>query len=69
MLRIMIILFAFMFVFFLETPVYAYLDPGTGSYIIQLLIAGVAAVLFSIKIFWFKIKYFFGKIFHKGNNE
>lgn len=34
----------------------AYLDPGTGSLIIQSLIAGFLASLFTIKIYWQKIK-------------
>ncbi|MCF7811102.1 hypothetical protein K9N50_08970 [bacterium] len=38
---------------------YAYLDPGTGSYLLQILIAGLVGAAFSIKIFWQKIKDFF----------
>lgn len=41
----------------------AYIDPGTGSYIFQLLIATAVGGLFAIKIFWTRIKMFFGKIF------
>ena len=44
----------------LHTPL-AYLDPGTGSYIIQLLVAGVMGVLFLVKVYWGKIKDFFTK--------
>jgi len=38
---------------------HAYLDPGTGSYIFQLLIAGFIGGLFTLKIYWNKIKAFF----------
>jgi len=31
---------------------HAYLDPGTGSYILQLLIGGLLGGLFAIGIFW-----------------
>ena len=31
---------------------HAYLDPGTGSYIIQILIGGLLGGLFAIGIFW-----------------
>jgi len=31
---------------------YAYLDPGTGSYFLQILIAGLLGALFLIKGFW-----------------
>lgn len=42
-------------------PAYAYLDPGTGSYIFQLLIAGLAGSLFLVKIYWKRIAAFFTK--------
>ena len=34
----------------------AYLDPGTGSFIIQMLVAGVAGSLFLLKTYWQKLK-------------
>ena len=33
----------------------AYIDPGTGSFIIQVVVAVVAASLFGVKIFWRRI--------------
>jgi hypothetical protein len=39
----------------------AYIDPGTGSYILQVLIAGFVAVSFTIKVFWKRIKKFFSR--------
>jgi hypothetical protein len=44
-------------------PAYAYLDPGTGSYIFQLLIAAVVGLAFLIKVFWGRIKGFFIGLF------
>lgn len=44
---------------------HAYLDPGSGSYVIQLVIAGLAGVLVSIKMFWGHIKAFFMGMFSK----
>ncbi len=38
---------------------YAYLDPGTGSMIIQFIIGVAAASLFVIKQYWYSIKSFF----------
>jgi hypothetical protein len=35
---------------------HAYIDPGTGSYILQIVIAGIAASVFALKMFWGKIK-------------
>ncbi len=37
----------------------AYIDPGTGSYILQLIIAAFVGVSFTVKIFWKRIKRFF----------
>ncbi|HDQ35108.1 MAG TPA: hypothetical protein ENN14_02210 [Chloroflexi bacterium] len=42
-------------------PVLAYLDPGTGSYIIQLLIGAAVGLGFLIKVNWNRIKAFFSK--------
>jgi len=35
---------------------YAYLDPGTGSLVIQLIIGALAGVGITIKVYWVKIK-------------
>ena len=39
----------------------AYLDPGTGSMVLQGIIAGIAVVGFTIKNYWYRIRAFFGK--------
>lgn len=44
---------------------YAYLDPGTGSYILQLIIAALIGGLFAVKIFWNKIKIFLKNLFSR----
>ncbi len=38
---------------------FLYVDPGSGSYLIQVIIATVLGALFYIKIFWYKIKSIF----------
>jgi hypothetical protein len=38
-----------------------YLDPGSGSFLIQLLIAGIAGLGIAIGASWSKIKRLFGK--------
>jgi hypothetical protein len=38
-----------------------YLDPGSGSFLIQLLIAGVAGASLAIAVSWTKIKRFFNR--------
>jgi len=39
-------------------PAYGYLDPGSGSFILQLLIGGGIAALYTIKTYWGKITSF-----------
>lgn len=44
----------------LTGPAWAYLDPGTGSMAIQILIGLVAGALVTLKLYWGKLKSFFG---------
>lgn len=39
----------------------AYLDPGSGSYLLQLLIAGLLGGLFVIRLSWGRIRAFFSR--------
>ena len=48
----------FLLCVFLCFPAYAYLDPGTGSYFIQIIIATLLGAMYAIKQFWYKIKLF-----------
>lgn len=45
-----------------------YLDPGTGSYLIQMLIAALAGGLLAVGIYWRKVKSWLRKIFKKGGD-
>lgn len=47
----------------------AYLDPGTGSIILQALIAGVMGAMFAIKLFWSKIVHGFRAVFSRGPKD
>jgi ATP-dependent Zn protease len=42
-----------------------YIDPGSGSYLIQMIIAGVLGVAFFFKNIMFAVKHFFQRIFGK----
>ena len=44
---------------------HAYLDPGTGSMLLQLLIAGVLGALFTIKMWWYRVKQSFARLMGK----
>ena len=58
-----------LFVFVLSTKsAYAYLDPGTGSFILQVVAAGALGGLFAVKTFWGNITTFFSRILSKNKN-
>jgi hypothetical protein len=45
---------------FFATPAYAYLDPGTGSAILQGILGGIAAIAVVTKLYWYRILRFLG---------
>ena len=47
-------------------PAFAYLDPGTGSIILQLLLGGVAGGIVVAKLYWHKLK---GLVVHNAGGE
>ncbi len=57
-----IFLIFLIYYFTAESNAYAYLDPATGSIIIQYIIAGLAACMVFMKNLRVKFKYFFNKI-------
>ena len=48
---------------------HAYIDPGTGSYILQIAIAGIAAGAIAIKMFWRKIRALFSSNRAQDNSD
>lgn len=57
------------FIIFYVSPSYAYLDPGTGSIILQALVGLFAAGVATASIYWLKLKTFLSKIFKKQNQN
>jgi hypothetical protein len=55
--------------FFFPAQAHAYLDPGTGSYFIQIALATLVGALFAVRLFWGRIKAFFQKLFSKEEEE
>lgn len=49
----------------LTTPAYAYLDGGTGSVLVQGLLAGIAGFLTVLRLYWQKVKQFTRKLMGK----
>jgi len=57
------------YLFVLVKPTHAYLDPGSGSYFIQILIGSLISLSFFTKSFWKKITEFITKIKEKQSNR
>jgi len=53
----------FVFCVLLTTSInaYAYLDPGTGSMLLQVILGGIAALGVALKLFWHKIMVAIGR--------
>ena len=49
----------------LNTDAYAYLDPGSGSMILQAILGFIAAALATVSYYWEKVKTFLSKLFRK----
>ncbi len=43
----------------LAAPSFAYLDPGTGSIILQSILAGIAVAMGVLRLYWYRLKAFF----------
>lgn len=47
----------------------AYLDPGSGSFILQLLIASLVGAAFIIKTYWRRINGYIRKLFNREETD
>ena len=56
-------LFGLVWLLAMAGPAYGYIDPGTGSFVIQVLIGSALGSLLALKIFWRKIIGFVGRLF------
>lgn len=53
----------------MPSKAFAYLDPGTGSIILQAILGFIAASIATISIYWTKFKTIIYKIFNKKKYE
>ena len=53
----------------LPSIAHAYLDPGTGSYVVQLLIGTVLGGLFALGVFWRRVVASFKRLFKRGSSD
>jgi len=56
---------AFLSTFNPVQPALAYLDPGTGSMVLQLLLGGIAGVIVIVKMYWERVATLFRRKPHK----
>ena len=64
-----ILISSFVFVILFNNKAFAYLDPGTGSIIVQMIIGGLVGVGIAIKVFWYRIKTALSPGFKKNNSD
>ena len=55
-MRILVAVFSML----MFTDAVAYLDPGTGSMLLQVILGGIAAVGVAIKLYWHRLRAAFG---------
>jgi hypothetical protein len=53
----------------LPSVAHAYLDPGTGSYVVQLIIGGLLGGLFALGVFWRRVLALFKRLFKRGGSN
>ncbi len=53
----------------LPTTAFAYIDPGTGSYLFQMMLAGLLSSLFAIKMCWRNIRIYLAKFFSHSDSQ
>jgi len=52
----------------LSSPSYAYLDPGTGSIILQSILAGIAVAMGLLRFYWHRFKEFLANLVGSSPN-
>ncbi len=53
----------------LNSNAFAYLDPGTGSSILQLILAFLAGIGAFLSVYWNKFKFLIKRIFNKSDSN
>lgn len=64
-----LVFFAFVWGIVMPKPVYAYLDPGSGSLLIQLLLGAVLGGIYFVKLYWGKLIKFIFSFFGNKTDE
>ena len=67
--RAKIALFGLAMTLFFTGPAWAYLDPGTGSMMLQLLLGGIAGAMVLGKLYWHRLRTFVTSRFSSKPNH
>ena len=59
----------FVSILLLSNPVYAYLDPGSASIILQIIFSSIATIFAFVGIYYLKLKNLLKKFFRKKKNK
>lgn len=63
------IVLAGLLVLVLNRVAFGYIDPGTGSFILQVLLGSLLGTAFAVKMFWRQIRHFFVSVFSKRKKK
>lgn len=64
-LRLPLLSIFLVFYTYLVSDAYAYIDPGSGSIVIQMIIGALVGAGIAVKVFWAKLKYKISSIFKR----
>lgn len=63
------IILAGLLVLVLNRVAFGYIDPGTGSFILQVLLGSLLGAAVAVKMFWRQIRGFLGSLFSKRRKD
>ena len=58
-----------LYFYYLSSNAMAYIDPGSGSIILQAILGFIAAAVTGLSFYWNKVKIFISEIFKKKNKK
>ena len=61
--------FVVLLIFSLSTNAYAYIDPGTGTFLLQAILAFITSFIAAILMTWKRFKFFLDRLFKKKSKS
>lgn len=66
--RVSLLMALVLFHMTLAAPAHAYLDPGAGSYLIQILLAAIVGLGFLLKLYWRRLTAAIRRLLSRGKD-